>query len=273
MSTTHLQNPHLDGSPFFYAGGDTGVLLIHGYTATPVEVRLVGRYLHEHGYTISGPLLPGHGTTVEQINACTWRDWVDHAEGALAELASRCEQVFVAGESLGGLLSLYLGSEHPKIAGLIAYAPALRTANRLAFLAPLLKPFIKTLTKRRAGDNPDSITNQRWQGYTVDPVPALAQVLALQRQVRRRLAKVTQPLLVFQGRLDTTLDPSGAEEIIAKVGTTDKELVWLDQSTHCLILDQEWETAAEGTLAFMRRIEECCANNLPQGMKTQASSL
>ncbi len=273
MSTTHLQNPHLDGSPFFYAGGDTGVLLIHGYTATPVEVRLVGRYLHEHGYTISGPLLPGHGTTVEQINACTWRDWVDHAEGALAELASRCEQVFVAGESLGGLLSLYLGSEHPKIAGLIAYAPALRTANRLAFLAPLLKPFIKTLTKRRAGDNPDSITNQRWQGYTVDPVPALAQVLALQRQVRRRLPKVTQPLLVFQGRLDTTLDPSGAEEIIAKAGATDKELVWLDQSTHCLILDQEWETAAEGTLAFMQRIEECCASNLPQGMKTQASSL
>ena len=124
--------------------------------------------------------------------------------------------------------------------------------TQLAFLAPLLKPFIKTLTKRRAGYNPDSIVNQRWQGYTVDPIPALAQLLALQRQVRRRLPKVRQPLLVFQGRLDTTLDPSGAEEIIAKVGATDKELVWLNQSTHHLTLDQEWKTAAEGTLAFIR---------------------
>jgi carboxylesterase len=77
----------------------------------------------------------------------------------------------------------------------------------------------------------------------------------LQRQVRRRLPEITQALLVFQGRLDTTLDVRWAEQVIARVKSADKELVWLNQSTHCLILDVEWEAAAEKTLAFIQRVE------------------
>ncbi len=254
MSTSPLQNPHLDGSPFFYPGNDTGLLLIHGFTATPVEVRLLGDYMGDRGYTVSGPRLPGHGTTVEEINRCRWQDWVEHVRQAYLELASRCRRVFVGGESLGGLLTLYLGSEYPEIAGLLAYAPAIRTASRLIYLTPWLRYFIKTRKKDLSDHDPKALVNQRWQGYTLRPVPAIAQVLGLQRQVQRRLARIRQPLLVFQGLLDTTLDPKGAEQILAKVGSTDKELVWLERSTHCLILDVEWEAAAERSLAFIRRL-------------------
>jgi carboxylesterase len=254
-ATSNFQNPHLDSAPFFLPGGATGVLLIHGFTATPVEVKLVAEHLHQRGYTVAGPRLPGHGTTVEELNRCTWRDWTDHVTQAYAELASHCEQVFVGGESMGGLLALYLGSKYPEIAGLVAYAPALRAASRLIHLTPLLKHFIKILEKNRPGDDPHSIVNQRWQGYTVDPLPAAAQLLALQRQVKRRLAKITQPLLVMQGRLDTTLDIRGAQQVMAQVNSTDKELLWFERSTHCLILDVEWEAAAEKTLAFFQRID------------------
>lgn len=251
-----MQNPHLDGSPFFYPGSDTGVLLIHGITATPVEVRLVGEYLQEQGYTVSGPRLPGHGTTVEELNRCTWCDWIEHVRQAYLELTARCQQVFVAGESMGGLLTLYLGSEYPQIAGLVTYAPAIRVASRKIYLAPWLKYFVKQVDKGRAvSPDLEALVDQRWQGYTVDPVSAIAQLLALQRQVKRRLGQIRQPLLVFQGRLDASLDVRGAEEVIARVSSTDKELVWLDRSTHCLILDVEWEVAAERTLAFIRRIE------------------
>lgn len=255
MTAGEIQNPHLDSSPFFLEGGPSGVLLLHGFTATPVEVKLMGQYLHERGYTVSGPLLPGHGTTIEAINACSWRDWVDHAARAYAELTARCTRVFVGGESLGGLLTLYLGSAYPEIAGLILYAPALRIANPLVYLSPLFKFLIKMLPKNREEDDPDSVVNQRWNGYTVDPVPAIAQVLPLQRQVRRRLPLVKQPIIVFQGRLDTTLKQSGAEEIVAAVQSANKELVWQDGSSHCIILDVEWEEVAEKTLAFIRRID------------------
>jgi carboxylesterase len=254
MVSSLIQNPHLDSSPFFLPGGSTGVLLIHGFTATPVEVRLLGEYLHKYGYTVSGPLLPGHGATVEELNRCTWRDWVEHVRQTHLDLSARCTQVFVGGESMGGLLALYLGSKYPSIAGVMAFAPALRAASRLIQLSPLLKFLVKT--RARKNEDTDSLVNQRWQGYSVIPVPASAQLLALQRQVRRRLPHITQPLLIIQGRRDTTLDTRGAEEVLVKVDSHDRALLWLEKSSHCLLLDAEWETAAKRTLAFLRRIEK-----------------
>jgi carboxylesterase len=255
MSLTRLQNPQLDSSPFFYPGSPTGVLLLHGLTATPVEVKLVGEYLHEHGYTVSGPRLPGHASSVEELNRCSWCDWVEHAREAYLDLDSRCQRVFVGGESMGGLLALFLASEYLSIAGLLIYAPVLRASSRLILLTPLLKHVIKTLEKNRPKDDPDSLVNQRWQGYTVDAIPALSELLTLQRQLRRRLHRVTQPLLVLQGRQDTTVDTRGAREIIDQVRSDDKELVWFERSSHCVMLDSEWEEAAQKTLAFLRRIE------------------
>ena len=79
------------------------MLLIHGYTGAPPEVRLVGDYLHQRGYTVSGPLLPGHGTTAQEMNHRQWSDWAGHVEGALADLQARCETLFVGGLSMGAL--------------------------------------------------------------------------------------------------------------------------------------------------------------------------
>ena len=137
----------------------------------------------------------------------------------------------------------------------LGHAPALRIANPLVYLSPLFKFFVKALPKRREENDPDSVVNHRWNGYTVDPVPAVAQVLPLQREVRRRLPLIEQPIIVFQGWLDTTLKQSGAEEIVATVQSVHKELMWQDGSSHCIVLDVEWEEVAEKTLAFIRGIE------------------
>ena len=123
---------------------------------------------------------------------------MDHAARTYAELTARCERVFVGGESLGGLLSLYLGSAirdrraDPVCAGL-------RIASPLVYLSPLFKFLVKALPKRRVENDPDSAVNQRWNGYTVDPVPAVAQVLPLQRQVPGRLPLIKQPIISSKG--------------------------------------------------------------------------
>jgi carboxylesterase len=80
------QHPHLDPSPFLLEGGSTGILLIHGFTGSPPEMLLVGDYLNERDLTVSGPLLPGHGTTVEDLDTRTWEDWTSHVESALGDL-------------------------------------------------------------------------------------------------------------------------------------------------------------------------------------------
>ncbi|MEJ5308617.1 MAG: alpha/beta fold hydrolase [Anaerolineae bacterium] len=248
--TYTLVNPHLEGDSFFWEGGPVGVLLSHGYTATTAEVRLLGRFLHEHGYTVSGPLLPGHGTTPQEMNRCRWQTWAEAFESAYRDLAARCERVFVGGESMGGLLALYLASYHPEVAGVMAYAAALVVPPSFAktFVLPLLAPLGVILQK---GPSTPSAADARWQGYHHNPLRATQQLFALQAATRARLSEITQPILIVQGRLDTSVDASAPDVIYHSVRSTEKHLYWFEHSTHCVLLDQEWEDAAALTLRFI----------------------
>jgi carboxylesterase len=254
MANKWMRNPHLDGDAFFLKGGATGVLLIHGYTATTAEVRSLGNYLYERGYTVSGPLLPGHSTTPVDMNRRRWHEWVEAVRQAYGELAAASPRVFVCGESMGGLLSLYLASEHPEIAGVVVYSPALVIPNHAATMrrARLLHRFVSHVSKPV---REPSAADARWKGYTVNPISALLQLGKLQEEVAGRLTMIHQPLLVIQGRLDRTIDLRSGEMILQRVASKDKELRWLEKSTHCVILDQEWEEAAEMTAAFMAGVE------------------
>lgn len=252
MASEFIRNPHLEGNAFFWQAGKVGALLIHGYTASTAEVRPLGEYLHARGYTVSAPLLPGHNTSPDDLNRQRWQNWTTAVERAYQDLKMQCDRVFVCGESMGGLLTLYLASEHPEIAGLVLYAPALRVANHDATMrkARLLHRFIPHVKKQ---DREPSDADTRWRGYTVNPVPALVQLGNLQKQVRQRLPHIHQPILIVQGRRDQSIDLQSGEIILREIGSTQKEIHWFDKSTHCVILDCEWERAAEMTLKFIKR--------------------
>ena len=79
--------------------------------------------LHQQGYTVAGPLLPGHHTRPEDANRYRWRDWVCAVEESYQQLTAHCQRVVIGGESMGALLALYLASEHPEAAATLAYAP------------------------------------------------------------------------------------------------------------------------------------------------------
>ncbi|MBI5034919.1 MAG: alpha/beta fold hydrolase [Chloroflexi bacterium] len=253
--SSYIRNTHLEGDSFFWQSGKTGALLIHGYTASTAEVRPLGQYLHERGYTVSGPLLPGHNTSPQDLNRKKWRDWTNAVEQAYAELKAKCERVFVCGESMGGLLTLYLAAHHPEIAGIVVYAPALRVANHETTMrqARLLHRFIPHIKKQ---DREPSAADARWRGYNVNPISALVQVNDLQREIEKHLSEIRQPLLILLGRRDQSIDPIGGEIILQGVSSIDKELRWLEQSTHCVILDCEWEQAAEMTVRFFNRVSK-----------------
>lgn len=250
MERRMIHNAHLEGDAFHWAGGPDGVLLIHGYTATTAEVRPLARFLCEHGYTVAGPLLPGHNTAPADANRYTWQDWSRAIETAYREIAARCQRVIVGGESAGAILSLHLASEHPEIAALLCYAPALRLtlSPAQAALLRLLAPFKSALPKGQMSNA------ELWQGYPVNPLRGAVQLLDLQGAARRRLARIRQPLLLIQGRLDTTVSPRAPGEIAAGVRSVTKETYWLDNSTHTLLLGVEQTQAFELTLDFIQRV-------------------
>ena len=239
MARESIRNPQLAGGSFTWVEGSIGVLLFHGFTATTSEVRLLAGRLREAGYTVAGPLLPGHGASPDELNKCRWQDWVQAAEVAYKELSDRCELVFVGGESMGGLLALYLASCLPEAAGVMLYAPALKLRSRLTrWLAPWVGPLVPAFAKAEGDPTP---ADEHWQGYMVYPGHATAQFIRLQVQVRRRLPGIRQPLLIVQGRLDQTVHPAVPEIIATTAGSEWKEVHWLEQSGHCVILDREWK--------------------------------
>lgn len=252
MTEFQLVNPHLEGDGFFWEGGPDGVLLLHGFTATTAEVRPLAQFLYGRGYTVAGPLLPGHGTQPADLNRVAWRDWTRAAEEAYRGLAARCRRVIIGGESMGGLLTLYLGSEHPEAAALLCYAPALLVPVRPF---DLLKLHLGSwfLLNTSSAPGPRTEADDLWQGYPVKPLRGVRQLLRLQAEARGRLSGIAHPILIVQGRLDRTIDPQGAQILHDSVRSARKELHWMADSTHCVILDQEREPTFALTGAFLER--------------------
>jgi carboxylesterase len=248
--SSQLRNPHLEGSTFYWKAGPVGILLCHGFTATTAEVRIIAQALKARGYTIAAPLLPGHGTTPSDCNRYTWKDWYGSVEQMYQQLSASCQKVIVGGESTGALLTLYLAINHPEIAGILCYAPALRLNNgfMINLLLPLLSPFIVSVSK------PPSTDDNPWQGYAVQPLKGALQLKRLQKFLTPLLSRIHQPILILQGKLDPTVHPQSPQIIYRQVSSTIKELHWLENSTHCVILDKERDLAMSLTLDFIQRI-------------------
>ncbi len=248
----YLRNPHLDGSPFYWPGGDVAILCLHGFTATTVEVRKIATFLTENGFTTKGPLLPGHGSDPFEMNKTTWKDWLDTAEEALKELMQQYSRVFVLGESMGGLLTMHLAVKYPSLLGIMVFAPAVKIHN--LWLSKLIWPFKSHLRK---GKPKDSIPQQ---SYSVFPLKAAASLYDFQRIVRKELNKVKVPALIFQGKLDDTVDPLGAVYAYENLGTSDKDFIFLEESNHIILLDQQ-----------LPQVQEICLDFIQQQMKSNTN--
>ena len=249
MGNTHLHNPQLNGEPFLWQGNKTAVLLLHGLTATPAEVRLFAELLHEHGFTVSAPLLPGHGTTPQELNRTGWVEWLAESTRAYKQLKETCDHVFVGGESTGGLLALYMATQFPEIAGVLTYAPAIKLNLSRADTIKMYvaAPFITAIPKG------DIDVSEKWQGYPVNPLKAGISLLKLGKETTQRLDRINQPVLVVQGRLDTTVHPSAGEIILSGVCSMQKEQHWMEKSSHVILLDSELDDVMQLTLDFIHR--------------------
>ena len=246
----NLINPHLDGDAFFWAAGSTGILLSHGFTATTAEIRPMAKIFHAQGYTVAAPLLPGHGTQPEDLNHVHWQDWVAAGQKSLEKLFESCEQVWVAGESMGGVLALYLASQFPKISGILLYAPAIRLTLSKVDLVKLYigSPFISEVPR----DSLDG--SDEWQGYAGLPLKGSIQLLRFQAATRKRFAKIHQPTLIFQGRKDLTVAPEAGEMILNGISSAVKEHHWMKNSSHAIVLDAEREEVAQLSMQFIERM-------------------
>lgn len=239
-----------DPAPFILTGGDDGILLIHGFTGSPAEMRPLGRYLHERGLTVAAPLLPGHGTTPADLNRRRWQEWLACTEAALAELQAQRRRVFVAGLSMGALLTLLLAARHPDLAGILVYSPAIIANDPRSYLVAILKHLIPSVPKP-ADYFADPTARAALWTYPVYPTVAAHELMKLIGAARRALPDVACPALIVHSRRDPTIHPRSAQVVYDGVRSADKRLIELHDSGHVITLDSEWEQVAEESYCFI----------------------
>ncbi|MBN1487021.1 MAG: alpha/beta fold hydrolase [Anaerolineae bacterium] len=240
--------------PFELDGTRTGVLLLHGFGGTPREMVLIAGYLHSRGLGVNVPLLPGHGTTLAQMNRVRWREWLRKTEREYIAMKTQYQQVCVAGFSMGALLTLWLASRYNEIPAIITYAPALKISNKWLFLSTFLKWFVRIYPKKGAPNLLHPETSEFLGSfYGGHPVSGLAQLYHLQQYVAPLIPKIHTPALVIYSHSDRSIDPQCGPKLIACLSkSTTVESLVLDEVGHVLVVDAGWEKVAEATYKFIQ---------------------
>jgi carboxylesterase len=242
--------------PFLFPGNKTGVLLTHGFTGTPKEMRWMGEYLHAQGFTTLGMRLSGHATRPENMIRSRWQDWLLTVEDGYNLLRTCSERIFLVGLSMGGVLSLTFASQFP-VAGVVAMSTpyALPDDWRLKIVKPMsyLMPYLP-----KGDGGPD----QGWVGpewkqhvsYPQNPVRSIGELNELLGVMRASLPYVKVPALIVHARQDDYVVRDSAEKILAALGSMDKQLLWIEGSGHVLTEEPPREVAFKAAADFIARV-------------------
>ena len=247
--------------PFTHDGsGEIGVLLCHGFTGTPQSMRPWGEYLHDAGFSVSCPRLPGHGTRWQDMNVTRWQDWYGELERTFDTMRARHDVVVVAGLSMGGTLTIRLAEERgTDLAGIVLVNPSLGTLRRDAVLLPLLSRVVPSF--------PGIASDIKKPGaaevaYDRIPLRAMHSLSELWRIARADLAQVTVPVRVYRSPEDHVVEPHSTDLLLAGISSTDVVETLLIESYHVATLDNDAETIFAGSAEFARQL--ACADTGPR---------
>lgn len=248
-----MTHPVLPGAePFSAAGGPDGVLVLHGYTGSPGSLRDLAHAFAEAGYTVDMPLLPGHGTSVEDLIPTRWDDWLAVAEAAYQALTSQCRSVALAALSMGGALAAALAAGHPEVAGLILVNPLIDPPAES--FRDMLRGVLDTGTASVPAVGSDIADPDSHElSYDATPIAPLLSVCAALDELVPRLGTIRCPTLLFTSRQDHVVPPASSEVFAARVGGP-VEHVWLERSYHVATQDYDKADIEARSTEFLAKV-------------------
>ncbi len=239
--------PVKPGNEAFILGNSSeiGVLITHGFEASPHEVRELAQYLADRNITVYAVRLRGHGTDIMELDNSKWQDWYIDYEDGYNKLSKKTRKVFVAGHSLGGALALYL-AEQKDTAGVISLASPIELKDQRAKYAWLIKYFKKYEAR--------SITEEEKQfNYDKYSAAGVEQLVKFIKIYGRDLSKITEPILIVQLSNDTKIEPNSANYIYKNVNSVNKNLVILNATGHGLFDGSYKNRVYEEVYNFVRK--------------------
>jgi carboxylesterase len=230
--------------PFFLPGGRTSVLLTHGFTGTPKEMRWMGEYLNGQGYTCLGIRLTGHATDLEDMSASRWTDWAASVEDGFHLLSGMTDRIFLAGLSMGGALSLLM-STRLDVAGVIAmstpYLLPRDPRDYPVWFIRLYGRFVRYASKSNETPGASWFDKEAFQGhvsYPYNPVRSIAELKLLLAEMRAALPLVKKPVLLIHSKNDKYVPPENMEQIYdGLVNVSDKKKAYVVEAGHIITRD------------------------------------
>jgi carboxylesterase len=250
--------------PFFFPGGRTGVLLIHGFTGTPKEMRWMGEYLNQQGLTCLGIRLGGHATDIEDMRRSRWTDWTVSVEDGFRLLSSSVDRIYLSGLSMGGVLSLLMAAKlAERVSGVVAistpYSLPRDPKNYPVWFLKLYGRFIKYTPKSGEAPGASWFDKEAFKGhvsYQQNPVSSVAELKTLLHEMQEALPEIRKPVLLIHSKDDTYVLPDNMERIYTGlVNASDKKKLYVTGSGHVVTRDAARDQAFKAAWDFIRRVE------------------
>jgi len=234
MKETNISEKFDTNNYHFNPDSKFGIYLIHGFSSSTYEVKKLAKHLSQKGYQVRADNLPGHGTTIEDCNSTKYHEWLNAVEKGVAEMYSGCDKVIVIGVSMGGVLSLHLGSLFP-LDGIISASALFKFKNEfnVRFINRIFNKLKKTVPKKSTF-NPDQVKAQNIQfyGYKHYPLCALNEMRKLVDKVKIKLKKISSPLLLIHSTIDQTAPFENLEIIKKELRTPIVDTLVVHQTGH-----------------------------------------
>jgi carboxylesterase len=263
-------DPHVVG-PWTLGSGPRGALLLHGFAGTPPELRRLGEHMAASGWRCIAPALAGHALTPEDLGRTTWQDWAASAQTALDQLLAECEQVVVAGQSMGGTMALHLAAHNDRVEAVATLAAPVWLKDWRLRLLPVAKHLVRWDVPEADDVDlfwPDAV--HELHSYGRRPTRAIRQLDVFVGVVRRELALVRQPVLVMHGGRDRVIDPRNAADIErGLVCSAAVERHMYARSGHGMSVDVDREDINQRVLAWFERFAPATAHTTPAGPSGQ----
>lgn len=233
--------------PFTFEAGERAVLLLHGFTGNTADVRMLGRFLQDQGYTCHAPLYKGHGVPPEELVKTGPDDWWEDVINGYQLLKEQgYEKIAVCGLSLGGIFSLKLGYLRP-VTGIVSMCAPMTMKREEALYEGVLE--YAREYKRREGKTIEQIEEEMKSFQPMKTLTTLRQQLV--KEVREHLDHIYAPTFVVQARHDKMIDPNSANIIYEQVESDEKYIKWYEESGHVITLDREKDQLHKDILQFL----------------------
>ena len=226
----------------FNTNSQDGIYIIHGFSNSTYETRDLAEYLGNQGFYTNAINLPGHGTTPEDCNRVKFTDWIEYTEQGVAEMSSKCNNVYVIGISMGSVLALHLSSIFSLNAVVFA-STVLKFKDYFStrILTPIFHRLVPFREKRKSYPK-DVRDKYNYFGYQVWPLSAVNEMRKLTNQVKKSLPDVKCPALIIHSTVDMLSIPENISLVYDNISSEIKEKLIVTQASHNLFVpnpDQE----------------------------------